>query len=58
VSRWIVNPSWARVSLDGAGVLIRAGKQAVRVAAFLSPPERAEFAQALDQALWRAKRGF
>jgi uncharacterized membrane protein len=58
VSRWIVNPSWTRVSLDGAGVLIRAGKQAVRVAAFLSPPERAEFAQALDRALWRAKRGF
>jgi uncharacterized membrane protein len=58
VSHWTVNPSWARVSLDVTGVVIRAGKQGMRVAAFLSPPERAEFAQALDQALWRAKRGF
>jgi uncharacterized membrane protein len=56
-SHWVVNPLWARIDDDGRGVLIRAGAGAQRVAAFLSPPERAEFARALDDALWRAKRG-
>jgi uncharacterized membrane protein len=56
-THWVVNPLWARVDSDEASVLIRAGGAAQRVGAFLSPPERATFAKALDAALWRAKRG-
>lgn len=54
---WVLNPVWARVVREGAGVLIRAGKIQIRLGAFLSPDECAEFAQALDAALYRAKRG-
>lgn len=54
---WVLNPVWARVVREGAGVLIRAGKIQIRLGAFLSPDECADFAQALDAALYRAKRG-
>lgn len=54
---WVLNPIWARVAREGAGVLIRAGKMQIRLGAFLSPDECADFAQALDAALYRAKRG-
>lgn len=53
---WALNPIWARVEREGAGVLIRAGGDAMRVGAFLSPKESDSFAAALDAALYRAKR--
>ncbi|GAM97247.1 hypothetical protein U91I_00872 [alpha proteobacterium U9-1i] len=55
---WVLNPLWARVTQDGRGVLIRSGKEQLRMATFLSPDERAAFAEALSAALWRAKRGY
>ncbi len=55
---WVLNPLWARVAVDGRGVLIRAGAEQLRIATFLSPDERTEFAEALSRALWRAKRGY
>lgn len=54
---WSVNPLWARVAADAGGVLIRTGGDALRIGQFLPPKERAGFAQALDVALYRAKRG-
>jgi uncharacterized membrane protein len=54
---WVVNPLWARVLREGAGVLVRAGKGQMRLGAFLSPKECDSFAAALDAALYRAKRG-
>lgn len=54
---WSVKALWARVRPDSAGVVIDAGRSRLRVASFLSPAERADFAKALDTALWRAKRG-
>ncbi|MBL8530940.1 MAG: DUF2244 domain-containing protein [Hyphomonadaceae bacterium] len=57
-THWVLNPAWARVARDERrGVLIRAGRGQMRVGAFLSEEECASFAQALDAALWRAKRG-
>jgi uncharacterized membrane protein len=56
-AHWVVSPLWARVDEDSLSVVIRAGGGAQRVGAFLSPPERASFARALDAALWRAKKG-
>ncbi len=55
-SHWRASPLWARVSRDEGGVIIRAGRGRMRVGAFLSPPERRDFAAALDQALWRARK--
>ena len=57
-THWVLNPVWARVSHDDRGVLIQSGGGALRVAAFLSPDERAAFAEAVSAALWRAKRGY
>lgn len=57
-AHWVLNPVWARVAHDDRGVLIRSGGGTLRIAAFLPPDERAEFAQALSAALWRAKRGY
>lgn len=54
---WVLNPIWARVILDGRGVLIRGGAGQMRVGAFLSPKECESFAAALDAALFKAKRG-
>lgn len=56
-THWVLNPIWARVARDGPGVLIRDGAGQLRVGAFLSPKECAEFAAALDTALHKAKRG-
>lgn len=57
VRHWVLNPIWARVVREGQGVLIRAGGDQMRLGAFLSPDECADFAAALDAALYRAKRG-
>lgn len=54
---WVLNPLWARVLREGKGVVIRAGARQIRLGAFLSPKECASFAEALDAALYRAKRG-
>jgi uncharacterized membrane protein len=56
-THWVLNPLWARVARDERGVLIRAGKEQLRLGAFLPPAERKSFAAALDAALWKAKRG-
>src|SRR5262249_36314179 len=53
---WTLNPVWARVLIEGKGVLIRAGKTQMRLGAFLSPKECQTLAAALDAAVWRAKR--
>lgn len=55
---WVLNPIWARVSQDSLGVAIRSGGGAMRVATFLPPDERRDFAEALRAALFRAKRGY
>ncbi|MGE3929313.1 MAG: DUF2244 domain-containing protein [Hyphomonadaceae bacterium] len=57
-THWVLNPIWAQVRSDGRGVTIASGRDALRVAAFLSPPEQESFATALRAALWRAKRGY
>jgi len=56
-THWVLNPAWARVAREGPGVLIRDGAGQMRVGAFLSPDECCDFAQALERALHRAKRG-
>ena len=61
---WQSPTAFTRVSVDrdsedGRVVACRlalSGRETA-VAAALSPRERAEFAQALEQAIWRAKRG-
>jgi len=53
---YVLNPIWARVLREGPGVLIRAGKEQMRLGAFLSPKECEVLAAELDTALWRAKR--
>ena len=55
---WVASPVWARASLEGVAVSIRTGGRALQLGSFLPPAERAEFARALDDALWRAKRGY
>lgn len=54
---YVLNPIWARVLREGPGVLIRAGREQMRLGAFLSPKECEALASQLDDALWRAKRG-
>lgn len=56
-THWRVNPFWARVAREGNGVLIWAGKSALRLGAYLSPKECESFAAALNAALHGAKRG-
>lgn len=56
-AHWVLNPVWARVMRDGRGVLIRSGQGQMRVGAFLSPRECESFAETLNLALHRAKRG-
>jgi uncharacterized membrane protein len=56
-SHFILNPVWARVREEDAGVCIWSGGGALCVGAFLPPDERAAFARQLDLALYRAKRG-
>jgi uncharacterized membrane protein len=57
VSYFVLNPVWARAREESVGVAIWSRGASLRVGAFLSPEERAEFARALDLALYRAKRG-
>ena len=63
VREWVLNPLW--VQLDAVrheefGIerlfLVSRGKKLL-VGGFLGPDEKASFAQALNQALWKAKRG-
>lgn len=54
---FVLNPVWAKAREESVGVSIWSGGRALRVGAFLSPDERAEFARQLDLALFRAKRG-
>jgi uncharacterized membrane protein len=56
-THWVLNPVWARVLREGAGVLVRSGEGQIRLGAFLSPKECEAFAAALDVALHRARRG-
>lgn len=56
-AHWVINPLWTRVLREGPGVLIRAGRDQMRVGAFLPPKECDSFADALSAALWKAKRG-
>jgi uncharacterized membrane protein len=52
---WRVHPVWARVETRTDAVRIAAGDRAMLVGAFLSPPERDDFAEALRTALARAR---
>lgn len=54
-AHWMVSPLWARVRADARSVRIASAGRAVRVGSFLSPPERGEFAKALDAALYKAR---
>lgn len=56
-AHWVLNPVWARVMRDGAGVLIRSGATQMRLGAFLSMKECEHLEAALGAALFRAKRG-
>lgn len=56
-SHWVVATSWARVESHPRAVRIAAGDRAVHVGAFLSEPERGDFADALRRALRRAPHG-
>jgi uncharacterized membrane protein len=57
---WVVNPSWARVDFDPEkeqdpqALKLRAGGRRLILGAFLSPPERRAFAEALQGAVRRA----
>ncbi|MDX2235265.1 MAG: DUF2244 domain-containing protein [Hyphomonadaceae bacterium] len=52
---WVVGATWARVEDRPDTVRIAAGGRAIHVGAFLSPPERGDFAAALRAALARAR---
>lgn len=56
-THWVLNPLWARVGSDGRGVLIRAGRDQMRVGTFMGPNECASFASALSGALRKARGG-
>ncbi len=56
-THWVLNPVWARVVREGAGVLIRSGERQIRLGAFLSPKECDSFAAALNLAVHRARLG-
>ena len=55
---FVLNPIWAQVSQDSLGVAVRSGGASMRIGAFLSPAQRADFARTLREALFRAKRGY
>ncbi|MGE3867143.1 MAG: DUF2244 domain-containing protein [Hyphomonadaceae bacterium] len=52
---WAASPLWARVQNDPRAVRIASGGGAMLVGGFLSPPERAHFAEALQAALAAAR---
>ena len=55
-AHWVTSALWARPNLEDKWIAIRAGGKEVRIGAFLSPPERKDFAAALSEAIWRARR--
>jgi uncharacterized membrane protein len=62
---WESPTAFTRVEVDHdpadgyvTGCRLRLSSREVTLAAALGPKERAEFAKALETALWRAKRGF
>ena len=52
---WQVSPVWAQISQDEAAVRIASAGRALRIGAFLSPPERSAFARARKEAVSRAR---
>lgn len=54
-THWVVSPAWARVEEGDAAIRIAAGGRSLQVGAFLSPPEREAFAEALRRAIHRAR---
>jgi len=54
---WMASPLWVRVDAAEDAVRLAAGGRHLRIGAFLSPPERESFAEALRADLSRAKRG-
>lgn len=63
VSEWRFNPLWVRLTSESdedygmTRLAITERSHSLDVAGFLSPPERAEFADALGKALIQAKQG-
>lgn len=55
-AHWVVSSAWAKAWADSDAVAIRSGGKSLRVGAFLSPPERKDFARAFNEALWKAQR--
>jgi len=56
VSRWAFQPYWVRIDLTetpgpDTTLVLRSHGRSLTIGGFLSPPERAEFADALEQAL-------
>ena len=59
---WVSPTAFTGVVLEGEAedqddLKLRLSGKEMAVARFLSPAERADFAKALDRAIWRAKRG-
>jgi uncharacterized membrane protein len=62
VRRWQANPYWVRLKLDPNGrpenyLTVKGGAREIELGAFLSPEERAELAEAIEDALRGAMRG-
>ena len=60
---WVLNPLWVTLDMvrhEEFGIerlfLVSRGKTLI-IAGFLSPEEKQSFAEALNQALWKVKRG-
>jgi len=60
---WVLNPLWVQLekeTIEEFGIqrlfLVSRGKT-LTIASFLGPAEKQGFAEALNQALWKAKRG-
>ena len=61
MSEWRFNPAWVRIEFDaeaeaGATLVLASHGERVEIAAFLSPEERVDFANALKAALAAARR--
>lgn len=60
-TEWRFNPAWVRIEFDaeaeaGAPLVLASHGERVEIAAFLSPEERVDFANALKRALAAARR--
>lgn len=53
---WHVHPTWARIETTAEAVIVSAGQTRLSCAAFLSPPERIQFYEALVAAIGKARR--